>query len=187
MGAALFLVPLFTCFADRIPGLQCEIQDEAGKAACGPVRERKEACMGFQLERFVKEQAYCYEEALNEVRNGRKESHWIWFVFPQLKGLGSSSASEYFGISGREEAAAYLADPVLGARLLEITQALLAQPERDPEKIFGFPDVLKVRSCMTLFESVCMERDSVFSRVLDEFYQGVRDTWTLQKLEGKGI
>ncbi len=142
--------------------------------------------MEFNLERFEKEQnspyGCSYETALREVRNGRKVSHWIWYIFPQLRGLGSSSMADYYGISGIEEARAYLAHPVLGARLNEITRALMDQKERDPEKIFGYPDVLKVRSCMTLFEAASGKETSVFGGVLDTFYQGSRDEWTLKKL-----
>lgn len=141
--------------------------------------------MDFDLERFLKEQEYSYAQALDEVRCGRKESHWIWYVFPQMKGLGSSSMSYFFGLSGREEAAAYLAHPVLGARLVQITEALLNQKERNPEKIFGYPDFLKVRSCMTLFEAVSAQEDNVFRRVLDAFYCGERDRHTLRMLEAQ--
>ena len=141
--------------------------------------------MDRRLERFRKAQDSgpgSYETALREVRQGRKETHWIWYVFPQLRGLGSSPTSDYYGISGMEEARAYLADPVLGKRLGEISEALMQLEEQDAEKVFGYPDVLKVRSCMTLFAAAAGGGDTVFDRVLEAFYGGDRDSWTLEKL-----
>ena len=138
--------------------------------------------MDYNLERFKREQAYDYETALREIRGGRKTSHWIWYIFPQMKGLGTSGMSDYYGISGIEEAKAYLADPVLGPRLVEISEALMELKEKDAAKIFGFPDVLKVRSCMTLFDAASGE-DSVFRSVLDAYYGGEKDERTLRLLD----
>lgn len=107
-----------------------------------------------QLNRFLQAQAGgVYEQALREVRNGRKVSHWIWYIFPQMKGLGHSPRSQYYGIDGRDEAKAYISHPVLRSRLVEITQAVL-DSENSVYEIFG-PDAIKVRSCMLLFASVC--------------------------------
>ena len=134
-----------------------------------------------ELERFYRAQEQSYAQALREVRNGRKQSHWMWYIFPQLRGLGLSSTAAYYGIRGAEEARAYLADPLLGPRLAEISEALLELEEKDAERIFGFPDVLKLRSCMTLFAAVSAE-GSVFHRVLDAYYHGEKDERTLQML-----
>ena len=133
------------------------------------------------LERFKRAQAQDYDTALREIRNGRKRSHWMWYIFPQVRGLGHSSMADYYGIDGLEEARAYLADGVLGPRLKEISEALLALEDKDAERIFGFPDVLKLRSCMTLFAAVS-EEDSVFHRVLDTYYHGEKDELTLALL-----
>ena len=122
------------------------------------------------LKRFIKAQERDYAAALAEIRSGFKTSHWIWYVFPQLRGLGMSSMSEFYGIAGLEEAKAYLAHPVLGARLREISTALLAHAGQAAWAILGEIDAMKVRSSMTLFDAV--EPDSVFSQVLDAFYGG---------------
>lgn len=114
-----------------------------------------------------------YDEALREVRRGRKNSHWIWYIFPQLRGLGHSRNSTYYGIADRREAEEYLHHPVLGARLREITLALLEHTDAAAVEIFGGIDARKVQSCMTLFDSI--SPDDVFARVLDQFYGGRRD------------
>ncbi len=114
-----------------------------------------------------------YDIALSEIRNGRKVSHWIWYVFPQLRGLGESRGAYFFGLSGRPEAEAYLAHPVLGKRLREISEALLDWRDRSAERIFGGLDAMKVRSSMTLFDSI--SPNDVFGRVLEQFYGGGRD------------
>lgn len=106
-----------------------------------------------RLRRFLIPQEADYERALAEVRNGKKETHWIWYIFPQMKGLGRSQMSEYYGIDGRDEAKAYIEHPVLRQRLVEIAQAVLDSP-RTVSEIFG-PDAIKVRSCILLFASVC--------------------------------
>jgi len=132
------------------------------------------------LERFVKAQERDYATALAEIRSGFKSSHWIWYVFPQLRGLGMSSMSEFYGIAGLDEAKAYLAHPVLGARLREISAALLAHTGQTAWSILGEIDALKVCSSMTLFDAV--EPDSIFRQVLDAFYEGRRDEKTLALL-----
>ena len=133
------------------------------------------------LNRFLKAQERSYDTALEEIRAACKTSHWIWYVFPQLKGLGMSQMSEFYGIDGRDEAVAYIRHPVLGRRLVEISTALLNCGCSDPSVVLGFPDDLKVRSCMTLFEAVCPE-ERVFSQVLDNMYEGARDQKTLELL-----
>ena len=143
--------------------------------------------MDWNLERFKRQQAGDYETALEEVRRGRKRSHWIWYIFPQLKGLGRSQMADYYGISGLEEAKAFLKDPLLHDHLVEISRALLDLLERNPERVFGWPDVLKVCSCMTLFERASEGKEEVFSEVLEAFYGGRRDRRTLELLErGEG-
>ena len=138
----------------------------------------------FHLERFLTAQEHHYATALAEIRRGRKDSHWIWYVFPQLKGLGKSDYSQYYGISGLEEARAYLAHPVLRARLLEISQALLEQENRDPQAVMGHIDSRKLRSSMTLFAAA--EPDCpVFGQVLDAFFGGQQDPLTLKLLARK--
>lgn len=134
--------------------------------------------MRDDLERFKSAQERgVYARALDEVRHGAKRNHWMWFVFPQMKGLGMSPASEYYGIESIIEAKAYLKDAVLGERLREICAALLEQPESDPEKIFGYPDGLKLRSSITLFDLV--SPNDVFVSVLDRFYGAERDAATI--------
>lgn len=128
------------------------------------------------IERFVVAQdtAMCdYSLALDEIKVGRKSSHWIWYIFPQLRGLGYSRMSHYFGIRDRAEAEAYLSHPVLGPRLREITTALLAHKDRSPARILGEIDASKVRSCMTLFDSIAP--GDIFAEVLDSMYGGQRD------------
>lgn len=123
----------------------------------------------YNLQRFLDAQQHDYEQALAEVKNGRKQSHWIWYIFPQLKGLGRSYNSQYYGISGREEAKAYLEHPVLGARLREITKAFLDLQGVSAQDVFGSLDAMKVHSCMTLFNEVATG-DSLFAQVIDKYY-----------------
>ena len=133
------------------------------------------------LERFVKAQAGSYAAALGEIRQGRKRSHWMWYIFPQLRGLGYSSTAQYYGLRGLDEAKAYMRHSVLGPRLVEISEALLELDTDDPLVVLGYPDDLKLRSCMTLFEQAAPEQP-VFARVLDKFYSGRRDGTTLSML-----
>ena len=137
----------------------------------------------YHLERFLRAHEQAYAVALDEIRQGRKQSHWIWFIFPQLKGLGSSHNALYFGIADLEEARCYLAHPLLRANLEEISEALLALETNDAAAVMGYPDVLKLRSCMTLFAHAS-EPGSVYERVLAKFYGGVEDAETLRLLGG---
>lgn len=133
------------------------------------------------LDRFIKAQENDYETALNEIENGHKQSHWIWYIFPQLQGLGFSSMSQYYGIKDEEEAIDYMNHPVLRERLLKISQALLSLDCSDPVRVMGYPDNLKLQSSMTLFSIV--SKEPVFQKVLDKFYDGQEDQATLEKLK----
>jgi len=126
--------------------------------------------MEFDLERFRKAQERDYQTALSEIRNGRKESHWMWYIFPQLKGLGFSSTAQFYGIDGKAEALAYMNDEILRGRLLEISGALFKLQSHNPSEIMGYPDDLKLKSCMTLFEAVSPE-EHIFKDVLEKFFQ----------------
>lgn len=137
--------------------------------------------MVYNLERFKKVQKRDFETALSEIRNGRKESHWIWYIFPQLKELGYSSTAKYYGIEGREEAESYIKDDVLKARLIEISEVLLSLDSSNPSEVMGYPDDLKLKSCMTLFSIVAPEID-VFGKVLDKFYSGRKDEKAIELL-----
>ncbi len=137
----------------------------------------------YNLDRFLYAQCGVYADVLAEIRSGRKRSHWMWFIFPQLDGLAFSSTSKFYAIKSLEEAAAYLAHPELGPRLLECTDAVLSQKGRSASQIFGHPDDLKLKSCMTLF-ACASEQGSVFVKVLEMFYLGQRDERTLQLLAG---
>ena len=132
----------------------------------------------FNLTRFVDAQKDDYAQALAEIRRGRKQSHWMWYVFPQFAGLGSSATSREYSIKSLEEAGAYLDHPVLGPRLLECAEALLKIRDRSAPDILGFPDDLKLRSCATLFACISPP-GSVFDRLLDRFFRGERDAKTL--------
>ena len=136
----------------------------------------------FDLERFLDAQSSVYEQALAELRAGQKRSHWMWFVFPQIEGLGHSSTSTRYAIRSLEEARAYLKHPLLGSRLRECAEAVYSVEGRTASDIFGFPDDLKLRSCMTLFAAVA-EPESVFLRVLEKYFQGKQDERTLQLLK----
>ena len=136
--------------------------------------------MTFDLERFVRAQAGVYEEALAELRAGRKRSHWMWFVFPQLQGLGRSETSRFYGLQGVAEARAYLAHPVLGRRLRECLDAVVVSPGT-AEQILGPIDALKLRSCATLFARIEPEEPR-FAAVLDRFFEGQPDPATVSLL-----
>ena len=137
----------------------------------------------FGLQRFVDAQNPVYEEVRAELRIGRKRGHWMWFIFPQLRGLGSSAIAGAFGISSRQEAVAYLAHPVLGPRLRECTRLVNLVEGRAISQIFGYPDDLKFRSSMTLFASVA-SGDQVFKDALDKYFDGEPDSLTLDLLDG---
>ncbi|MEV4704497.1 DUF1810 domain-containing protein [Actinoplanes sp. NPDC049316] len=135
------------------------------------------------LERFVQAQDTTYDRALAELRAGQKRSHWMWFVFPQIAGLGSSPTAQRYAIRDLAEARAYLAHPVLGPRLTECAEALLAVEGRSAAQILGHPDDLKLRSSMTLFAEAAGEgQPGVFRQVLDRYYDGEPDPATLQRL-----
>ena len=137
----------------------------------------------YDLERFLKAQDTgwsTYSEALKEMKEGHKRGHWIWYVFPQIKGLGHSYNSEYYGISNTEEAKAYLKHPVLGHRLRDITQVLLNCNNPSAFNILGFPDVLKVQSCMTLFDMIAP--NDIFNDVLEKYYEGKRCEKTIRRM-----
>ncbi|MGV1086364.1 MAG: DUF1810 domain-containing protein [Mycobacterium sp.] len=136
------------------------------------------------LQRFVVAQQPVYETVLAELRAGHKTGHWIWFIFPQLRGLGRSTTSEQFGIISLDEARAYLEHPVLGPRLRECSRLLTAVADRSIQTIVGWPDCLKVHSCMTLFSTASGSAadNSDFQAVLDKYYEGQPDEATLQML-----
>ncbi|MFI5342276.1 MAG: DUF1810 domain-containing protein [Candidatus Methylomirabilales bacterium] len=135
----------------------------------------------YALTRFVRAQENDYEQALSEIRTGRKRTHWMWYIFPQFDGLAFSSTSKYYSIKSVAEAKAYLDHPLLGPRLLECAEAAVRVEGRSATDIFGTPDDLKLRSCATLFACVS-PRDSVFDRLLAKYYRGERDDKTLQLL-----
>ena len=136
----------------------------------------------YDLTRFVEAQEDDYAQALRELRAGRKRTHWMWYVFPQFRGLGVSPTSEHYAIKSLDEARAYLAHPVLGPRLVECAEALLGLTGLSASDIFPFPDDLKLKSSMTLFGLVSPPA-SVFGRVLDEYFRGERDEKTLRLAE----
>ena len=133
------------------------------------------------LQRFLDAQATDYAPALAELTAGRKRSHWMWYIFPQIRGLGFSSISQHYALNDLAEATAYLAHPVLGKRLVEISAVLLGLPSRNATQVFGTPDDLKLRSSMTLFAAV-PGADPVFGAVLDKFFGGIPDSKTQQIL-----
>lgn len=135
------------------------------------------------LQRFIDAQNESYVRALEEIKAGRKRSHWMWFIFPQLKGLGRSSASMFYGINGLDEAREYLAHPILGERLREISQVLLQLATNDANAVFGSPDDMKLRSCMTLFDNI--SPNDIFADVLDKYSDGQRDCRTLSIVRQK--
>ncbi|MCO6148925.1 DUF1810 domain-containing protein [Flavobacterium sp. NRK1] len=136
------------------------------------------------LERFLSAQEGIYAEAISEIKQGRKQSHWMWFIFPQLKGLGHSATAEYYGITDLDEARHYLEHPVLGKRLVEISKALLELEGADANAIFGYPDDLKLQSSMTLF-SRFNGANPVFKNILEKYYNGQLDRKTLFLIDSK--
>ena len=138
----------------------------------------------YDLDRFAHAQESTYEHALAELRQGQKRTHWMWFVFPQLAGLGHSAMARRYAISGVAEAEAYLRHPVLGARLVECAEAVLAIDDRSAREIFGSPDDVKLRSCATLFARVTTP-GSVFRRVLEKYFGGAEDERTAALLTGE--
>lgn len=133
------------------------------------------------LERFISAQKAVYQTALNELKNGRKQSHWMWYIFPQIQGLGFTGTSKFYAISDLNEAAEYLRHRVLGPRLILMCNTLLELPTNNPQQVFGTPDDLKLQSSMTLFSAV-HNADPVFEKVLQKFYNGLKDHMTLKIL-----
>ena len=136
----------------------------------------------FNLDRFIAAQERLYSSVLRELETGRKISHWMWFIFPQVKGLGRSSTSEHYAIRSLEEAGAYLGHAILGARLRECTKLVLSHPDKSLVEIFGFPDDLKFCSSMTLFAQAAKD-ERMISKAIDLFCEGTKDEKTLQLLE----
>jgi uncharacterized protein (DUF1810 family) len=140
----------------------------------------------YELSHFVEAQSRCYPQVLQELAAGEKTSHWMWFIFPQLKGLALSTTARRFGLRGLEEAHAYLAHPLLGARLRECTRMVLAVEGRTAQQILGSPDDLKLRSCLTLFAQAAgpspAREDQVFGEALAKYYRGEPDPLTLELL-----
>ena len=137
---------------------------------------------GYDLERFVEAQADVMERVYAELRAGQKRSHWMWFVFPQIRGLGASEMAMRYAISGREEARAYVDHPVLGPRLQECAGIVVGLEGRTVEEIFGFPDDLKFHSSMTLFSEVALPSEWVFDKALMKYFGGKTDEATLARL-----
>lgn len=129
------------------------------------------------LEKFIEPSNRMYEIALGEIKRGEKQSHYMWYIFPQLKGLGKTTTSEFYGIENLEEAKAYLKHPILGHRLFEITIALLQVKNKTAFEIFGSPDYLKLKSCMTLF-NIADPNEKLFKDVIDKYYMGYEDEMT---------
>jgi len=138
----------------------------------------------FNLQRFLQAQEPVFDRVQNELNNGHKRSHWMWFIFPQFAGLGGSEMSRRFAIRSREEALAYLEHPLLGARLRTCTQEVLNIRERSVAGIFGHPDDLKFHSSMTLFAQVAVD-DSLFQQALNQYFHGILDDWTLSLMDSK--
>ncbi|UFH56337.1 DUF1810 domain-containing protein [Spirosoma sp. KNUC1025] len=135
----------------------------------------------YDLRRFLDAQENDYTRALTEIRNARKQSHWMWYIFPQVAGLGFSETTKFYAIKDLNEASAYLQHPVLGKRLIDISQALLAIKGKTANQIMGSPDDMKLKSSMTLFSRV-QSADPVFQAVLDKYYRGEQDSGTLKLL-----
>jgi uncharacterized protein (DUF1810 family) len=136
----------------------------------------------YDLERFVEAQSRIYDVVRAELRQGSKRSHWMWFIFPQIRGLGSSPTAVHFAIASRQEAAAYLKHPILGPRLIECTRLVLGVKNRTSEQIFGEIDSLKFRSSMTLFAEVTL-KERAFQEALQKYFDGEADALTLEILE----
>ncbi len=133
------------------------------------------------LRRFIEAQEPIFQQVTSELRAGRKMSHWMWFIFPQIRGLGRSPTAMEYAISDLDEARAYLAHPVLGSRLKDCTQLVLLIGNRSAAQIFGSPDDMKFRSCMTLFAQVSQE-DDIFTKALQKYFRGIPDQLTLDRL-----
>ena len=139
--------------------------------------------MEKDLNRFIEAQENDYEIALSEIKSGRKRSHWMWYIFPQFKGLGYSETSKFYAITDSNEARDFLNHPMLGARLREITTELLQLEENNAFKVMGSPDDLKLKSSMTLFNVIDETKENVFEKVLEKFFKGTVDTKTINLLK----
>ena len=137
----------------------------------------------YNIDRFIDSHEVYYEMDLTEIKNGYKYGHWMWFIFPQLKGLGESDLADYYGISGLEEAKEYYNNDYLRKHLIEISKALLRVENKSINYIMGYPDNLKLKSCMTLFELVD-PKEEIFKEVLDKYYSGERDDLTIKMVIG---
>jgi uncharacterized protein (DUF1810 family) len=135
----------------------------------------------YNLNRFLEAQETKYNEALTEIKKGKKQGHWMWYIFPQIAGLGFSEYNVFYAIKNREEATQYLQHPVLGKRLIQISKAVLEINGKTANEIFGKPDDRKLQSCMTLFNQV-KNSEPIFQDVLDKYYQGIKDEKTIQLL-----
>ena len=135
----------------------------------------------YNLKRFTSAQAGVIERVLAELSNGRKQSHWMWFIFPQIDGLGHSPTTRFYAIKSAAEAREYLSHPILGSRLVKCAELVLAVEGKTAHEIFSSPDDMKLKSCMTLFAAVT-DSEPVFARVLDKYYAGKRDKRTLDLL-----
>jgi uncharacterized protein (DUF1810 family) len=134
-----------------------------------------------ELIKFLDAQNQVYLKALSELKKGKKDTHWMWYIFPQIKGLGSSENANYYGIKDLNEATAYLQHPILGKHLIEISEVVLNLNEKTATQIFGTPDDMKLRSCMTLF-SILDNPNPVFQKVLDKYYEGIKDEETINSI-----
>jgi uncharacterized protein (DUF1810 family) len=132
----------------------------------------------LNLSRFLTAQEPTYQKALAEIKSGRKQSHWMWYIFPQMAGLGFSDTAKFYGIKSREEAIEYLDHPILGSRLREISHELLKIPHSDAYSVFGSPDDMKLKSCATLFSLIERSDENVFKKILDKFFGGQLDQKT---------
>ena len=140
--------------------------------------QKEKGPAGSDLLKFITAQEGVFRQALAEIRQGQKRTHWMWFIFPQLQGLGKSDMAKTYGLADLDAAKAYLADPILGPRLTLITEALLKLETRDAVDIFGPMDAVKLRSCMTLFAHASENPDSLFNQVLEQYFGGREDTAT---------
>jgi uncharacterized protein (DUF1810 family) len=136
----------------------------------------------YDLDRFVRAQDPVFAQVLSQLKNGRKTSHWMWFVFPQIAGLGMSAMSQKYAIASLEEARAYLAHSQLGSRLRQCVEALLCVPDRTAHEIFGSPDDLKLHSSLTLFAHAALDDDALFRAALKRFFAGAEDQATLERI-----
>ncbi|NOQ80755.1 MAG: DUF1810 family protein [Gammaproteobacteria bacterium] len=135
----------------------------------------------FNLERFIEAQHQMYDDVINELKNGQKRSHWMWFIFPQVKGLGNSAIAQKYAINSEGEAYAYLSHPILGKRLRECTKLVVDLTGKTANKIFGYPDVLKFKSSMTLFKHVATDAE-LFQKAIDKYFNGTEDQLTIDIL-----